>query len=112
MYTVISVVGSLLWGYVIGTWVSIIANTDPGARWFRQTMDGLNSFMSQYQLPREMRIRLREYFMQAQHMHQGQRRRELLNLMSPMLHGEVALAISGSWLRKVCTSGAESEGDA
>jgi len=110
VYTVISVVGSLLWGYVIGTWVSVIANTDPGSRWFRQTMDGLNSFMSQYQLPREMRIRLREYFMQAQHMHQGQRRRELLNLMSPMLHGEVALAISGSWLRKVhFLQGAETE---
>ena len=38
---------------------------------------------------------------QARHMHQGQMRNDLLRLMSPMLHGEVALALTGKWLGKI-----------
>lgn len=140
IYMLMSVIGALLWGYVLATWVSVLSHSDPNGTWFRQTMDGLNSFMSQYGLAPEMRVRLREYFQrarpcapavahylvhaalllmhgpsrriqldssiicecaEAKHVHQGQMRRELLRLMSPMLHGEVALAISGKWLRKL-----------
>ena len=34
--------GALLWGHVIGTWVSVINNVNPDLKWFRNTMDSLN----------------------------------------------------------------------
>ena len=52
-------------------------------------MDSLNRFMSSHNMPGAMRVRLREYFHQTRHMQRGQRRRQLLMLMSPSLRGEV-----------------------
>ena len=136
IYMVVAVVGALLWGYVIGTWVAVLGSMDPAQKWFHKTMDQLNTFMHAcaYEaqpcpclihahgftrtlsaaltpsappplpsdhLHGDMRVRLREFFQQACHVHQGHMRRDLLMLMSPMLHGQVALAISGAWLRKV-----------
>ena len=95
------VVGALLWGHVIGTWVSVINNVNPDLKWFRNTMDSLNTFMSIHGLPSEMRTRLREYFQQTRHMHRGQERKHLMRLMSPQLQGEVALYMNQEWLKNV-----------
>ena len=95
------VVGALVWGHVIGTWVSVINNVNPDLKWFRNTMDSLNTFMSIHGLPSEMRTRLREYFQQTRHMHRGQERKHLMRLMSPQLQGEVALYMNQKWLKNV-----------
>ena len=74
IYLVLAVLGALLWGYVVGTWVSILTNSNTETRWFHRTMDSLNHFCAQYHLPSEMRIRLREYFQQVPS--QGSKSRE------------------------------------
>lgn len=101
LFALLTVIGALLWGQVIGTFVSVIANASPDLAWFRSTMDQLNSFMSLHGLPHEMRIRLREYVQQSRHVQRGLQRRRILKLMSPMLQGEVALAINHRWLEQI-----------
>ena len=110
VFCLIVVVGALLWGHVIGTFVTVISQYNPDLTWFRTTMDSLNRFMAINQLPPEMRVRLREFFQQSRHVHRGQQRRQLLQLMSPLLQGEVALAINEKWVERVrFLKGAEKE---
>ena len=37
LFSVIVVIGALLWGHVIGTWVAVINNVNPDLKWFRNT---------------------------------------------------------------------------
>ena len=64
-------------------------------------MDLLNKFMHVYSLPPDMRMRLREYAQQSRHVQQGQQRKLILEWMSPLLKGEVAITINQSWLRSI-----------
>jgi hypothetical protein len=110
VFALIVVMGALLWGQVIGTFVSVIANSSPDLQWFRTTMDHLNRFMVVYHLPDALRVRLREYFHQTRHVQRGQQRKKLLTLMSPQLQGEVAMVINKSQLDSVrFLKGAERE---
>ena len=110
LFMVLCALGALLWGQVIGTFVSVIANAHPESMWFRSRMDQLNQFMSIYGLAPEMRQRLREYFQQSRHVQRGQQRKRVLEWMSPLLKGEVALAINRRWLQKIrFLKGAETE---
>ena len=55
-------VSSLIYAQVIGTYCGVVANLNPEATAFRETLDDLNRFMTREELPNEMRQRLREYF--------------------------------------------------
>ena len=101
IFACVVVLGALLWGYVVGTFVSVISNMSPDITWFKLTLDNLNRFCSIYQLPQEMRVRLREYFQMSRHIHRGQERNKLMSLMSPSLQGEVSMHISHRWIRSV-----------
>ena len=57
--------------------------------------------MSSTNLPKDMRMRLREYFHQSKHLADTVTRRNLLDKMSPQLAGEVALQVNEKWLRRV-----------
>ena len=52
-------------------------------------------------IPKDMRMRLREYFHQSKHLADTVTRRNLLDKMSPQLAGEVALQVNEKWLRRV-----------
>ena len=82
MFSMLVVAGSLLWGQVIGTFVTVIGQYNPDLNWFRMTMDALNRFMAINQLPAEMRVRLREYFQQTRHVHRGRQRRQVCTWLS------------------------------
>lgn len=101
LFSFVAVVGALVWGFVIGNFISVIHNVNPDTQWFRSTFDSLNHFMAVAQLPTDMRRRLREYFHQAAHVSRGQQRNALLQLMSPSLQGEVAMHVNRRWLSKV-----------
>ena len=110
VFCLVAAVGALLWGQVIGTFVSVIANANSEVQWFRLNMDRLNEFVRVYELPDEMRRRLREYFHQSRHVHRGQRRKGVLAHMSPQLQGEVALTINRRWISGIrFLQGAETE---
>ena len=61
IFAFLTAIGALVWGQVIGTVVSVVANANSDVTWFRSTMDELNQFMHLYSLPQETRMRLREY---------------------------------------------------
>ena len=60
--------GGLIWGYVIGTIVGIVATLNPDAIEFRCTMDNLNRFCHENLLSHDVSRRLREYFHQTRHL--------------------------------------------
>ena len=99
--TTLMLLGGGIWGYVIGTFVSVIANLGPATREFRRNMDDLNSWMARHGMNRVLRLRLREYFHQTRHLYESTDASRLLTLMSPMLQSEVVLEVSAKWLRKV-----------
>ena len=61
-------------------------------------MDQLNYFMKDRGLPRPLRMLLREYFASARRVHQLNNDAELLEKMSPLLQGNVALIANKRWL--------------
>ena len=98
---VLLVIGTLIWGYVMGMWVQTLHNISPDLKWYRNTMDSLNTFLSVNEVPYELRCRLREYFQQTQHMHRGIERKKLMKLMCPALVREVSWQLNGKWLERV-----------
>lgn len=99
--TILMVAGSMLWGMVLGTFCGVLANLNPGAQEFRKRMDELNDFMSMQALPKDMRLRLREYFVHSKHLQLATAHSSLLEQMSPMLQGQVVWQISERWLKHV-----------
>ena len=86
-----------MWAYVIGTVAGIATTLNPNNIMFENTMDSLNYFMRERELPRPMRITLREFFTNARRVHQVNDDSELLDKMSPLLQGTVALAANRQW---------------
>ena len=88
--------GALLWGQVIGTFVSVIANADPDTTWFRSTLDSLNRFLHLHNMPHDnpqLCIQVREYFQLSMHLHRERANASLYELMSPKLQGTIVRQI-------------------
>lgn len=88
----------VMWTYAIGTVAAIATTLDPNAIAFQNTMDSLNYFMRERELPRQMRMALRDFFTNAKRVHQLNDDGDLLDRMSPLLQGTVALAANKKWL--------------
>jgi len=88
----------VMWTYAIGSVAAIATTLDPNAILYQTTMDSLNYFMRERELPREMRMQLRDYFSSARRVMQYSDDGELLDKMSPLLQGTVALAANKKWL--------------
>ena len=99
--TIMMLFGGMLWSNVVATFCGVIANSDPDTAIFHSTMDSLNRFMVSTNIPKDMQMRLREYFHQSKHLADTVTRRNLLDKMSPQLAGEVALQVNEKWLRRV-----------
>ena len=44
---VLMLLGAMLWGYVVGTFVSVVTTANPDLTWYRGTLDQLNHFIKQ-----------------------------------------------------------------
>jgi hypothetical protein len=66
--SIIMLVSGMLWGYLIGTFCGLAASLSPSVQAFREDLSQLNSMMSIYALPGDMRYRLREYIHETQHL--------------------------------------------
>ena len=94
-------VGSSLWAYIIGSACGIIATLDPQGVEFRQTMDELNYFAKDKDLPQHLTIKLRTFFQNTQHVIFSKSYDDLLNKMSPLLRGEAALRVAAQSIGKL-----------
>jgi hypothetical protein len=68
---------------------------------FNASMDDLNLYMEENFVPRELRIRLREYFMYAKGIGRQMYYAKLYDKMSPALRGELAYFINQHWISNV-----------
>jgi len=91
----------MMWAYVIGTMASIASSMDPATTAYEATMEHLNRFMSEKHLSRDLRDKLRNFFEEARQVHRGADDEQLLDEMSPMLRGLVAMSTHGRWLIRV-----------
>ncbi len=88
----------LMWTYAIGSVTAIATTLDPNNVLYQNTMDALNYFMRERDLPRGMRMTLRDYFSNARLVMQLNDDADLLDRMSPLLQGAVALVANKRWL--------------
>ena len=91
----------MLWGHVLGTFCGVIATFNPDLTAFREMMDDLERFMSTEGLPTTIRIRLREYFHESEHIRASGVRQRLLSLMPPQLKHEVAYLTTAQVLEDI-----------
>ena len=95
------VISSILWVYTMGQMCAIATSMDPDTANFHRIMDGLNMFMHERGIDKKLRVRLRIYFHNCRKMYRVSGDTEILERMSPMLRGVVALEAHRPWLQRV-----------
>ena len=106
--SVLIVLGGLVWANVLGTIVGIVSTLNPDKAAFRNHMDKLNNYMTLYDLPAEMRRRLREYFHESRHLSMTVEHIRIISTLSPALQMEVVWYTNRNWMHNIWfLSGAE-----
>mmetsp|Transcript_23006 Transcript_23006/g.51880 ORF Transcript_23006/g.51880 Transcript_23006/m.51880 type:complete len:641 (+) Transcript_23006:272-2194(+) len=91
---------AVVWAYIIGNAVTIISTGDPVAIEHHQTMDALNKYIAEKQLPEQLRQRLRRYLRARKALNNNKEHQELLTRLSPKLMEDTCESTS-SWLKRV-----------
>eukprot|EP00411_Alexandrium_monilatum_P043465 CAMPEP_0175484416 /NCGR_PEP_ID=MMETSP0095-20121207/79985_1 /TAXON_ID=311494 /ORGANISM="Alexandrium monilatum, Strain CCMP3105" /LENGTH=369 /DNA_ID=CAMNT_0016786141 /DNA_START=144 /DNA_END=1250 /DNA_ORIENTATION=- len=94
-------VSAALWAFIIGEVCRIAASVDPHEARFMHTMDDLNSLMKSRQMPRSMRMNMRTYLYEAREVSRQRAQLPIIEQMSPMLQGQMAMQLHEAWLKKV-----------
>lgn len=89
------------WAYTIGAVCGIVSTLQPHDVNFKQMMDDLNSMMESSGMPYEIRKKLRRYFHESRELSRKRHERKVMDHMTPMLQGEVALFLYQDYLKKV-----------
>lgn len=91
----------LFWTIVLALFCEMITNRNPEVIDFQQTLDELEIFMSNHDVPQNMRQRLREFFHQRKHVRIAERAFLVTRKMSAKLQAEVITLVYGSWLSRI-----------
>jgi potassium voltage-gated channel Eag-related subfamily H protein 7 len=92
---------SLVWAFVVGNIVTVLATLNPHETHFKQNMDDLNMLLSDWSVPQHLRVQLRRYFVQAKQMNHYLEQKLLLERVSPHLHAEVSIHLHQEWVKNV-----------
>jgi hypothetical protein len=92
--TLMLLIGSALWAYIIGSACGIISTLSPVGVEYRQTMDQLNSFVDEQGIPLELASRLRAFFRNSRHLILTRQYDSLLRRMSTSLWGETSYILA------------------
>jgi len=93
--------GSLLYAYLVGSFCGLAANLAPDVVSFRHDLTDLNRFLTQNNIPHQLRFRLREYMHQVVFLRRAATSNRLLDQLAPKLRNEAALCFNGKWLAKI-----------
>jgi hypothetical protein len=93
--------GSLTWAGVVGTICAVLTTSDPATLEFKTDMDSLNYFLTDMNMPEQLRVRAREYLRNKRDLYKKRSYNELLTILSPELKTEVVFKMSGDLLSKV-----------
>jgi len=94
-------VGAGTYAYMVGAICGIVASMDPLSAEFNQTMDSLNAYMRECDLPDGLRHTLRAYFYHCKRRMRIRSYHALLEQMSPALRGTVAAYVHVPDIEKV-----------
>ncbi|OQS07043.1 voltage-gated ion channel superfamily [Thraustotheca clavata] len=89
--------GAGTYAYVVGGVCQILNSMDASTTEFHKTLDTLNEYAKENQLPVELTLRLREYFHSSRSLLRDKQHLDLLLTMSPGLRGEVAV-YNNNWI--------------
>jgi len=101
LWTICLLLGSVLWAIVVGTICGLTATGDPHEIKFRQSMDSLNYFLVDMDIPQPVRGKTREYLRQTRDLSKHQSYFELVDMLSPNIRSEVILTMSEATLKTV-----------
>jgi len=99
--TFILIISGMSWVVVLGEVCGIISNMNPDEQMFRDSMDELNHMMEDRAVPREMRQRVRSFFLSKKTAQRRERHRKIIGAMSPGLQGYVVMELNRTWISKV-----------
>ncbi|OQR95095.1 voltage-gated ion channel superfamily [Achlya hypogyna] len=92
--------GAGTYAYVVGGVCQILNSMDASTTEFHQTLDTLNEYATQNQLPADLTARLREYFHSSRSLLRDKQNLDLLLTMSPGLRGEVSV-FNNQWIASI-----------
>mmetsp|Transcript_114385 Transcript_114385/g.363501 ORF Transcript_114385/g.363501 Transcript_114385/m.363501 type:complete len:617 (+) Transcript_114385:261-2111(+) len=81
----------LTWAWVVANVVGVIGQLDMFSISFNQAMDDLNTLMAFREVDKSLQIRVRKHMHEAYHVHQSRHHWEMIQWLSPMLQGELAV---------------------
>ena len=74
---------------IIGDIVNVLQNLDPAGNDYKRTMDNLNEYMQVNRFNKDLRAKLREYFMHSKELFHANTMMTTLTKLSPSLRGQV-----------------------
>ena len=99
--TICMMIGTSIYAYIFGNICSILDGMTMRSQTFHNTMDQLNTFMESKYIPKNLRLRLREFYRYKFEQQGSDEWHSLVSEMSPLLQGEVAVQVNGSWLQSI-----------
>jgi len=94
-------IGSSIFAYIVGAVTGTVATMGARKSEFYELMDGVNGYMEEVQLPKPIRMRIREYFRHRFNTGTLHSNADLLELMSPALREGVATHTHAGWIRDI-----------
>ena len=104
------VVGTCVFTYLIGAVTGIMEQVNEAQQMFYKQMDMVNTFVSDYNVDRSLRVKIREYFRYKNQQGSVYDYQALLTEMSPELRKEVAVSTQTEWVSKLKFMRGTSEG--
>lgn len=97
----IMLVGGGSYAYAIGNVFTIISSMDTLTSDFRNTMDDLNQFMQEVNLPIALRVKVRKYFHFTLYHKRAVNNAELMKTLSPSLQNASAYVANHAWVDQI-----------
>lgn len=94
-------IGAGVYAYLVGGICGILANRDPVTTEFHQTVDNLNNFMDEYDIPQAMKHKLREFCFGTKQLFRARVHEGVLGTLSPQLRCDVVCYVNEPWISKV-----------
>ncbi|KAF0694782.1 Aste57867_14380 [Aphanomyces stellatus] len=93
--------GGGTYAYIIGAVCGLVASMDEAQTEFNQQMDHLNVYMNKEKVPRDMKIKLREYFLHSRDLLQHKYFSYVISTLSPGLRGLISVYTNGEWANNI-----------
>lgn len=95
------IISGVSWAIVLGQVSIIVQNMNAVEASFRSNMDELTVMMTEQKLPKDLCLRVRNFFRGSKVSRNRSRQTDLLQSLSPGLRGEVLLCIHDRWIGQV-----------